>query len=76
MWSRGNLESNFDMCGEIKTGYMQEDSPVELFKVWASSIVVLLKAYPEKKEKKHGNVEKKRNMWMFVNLEEEDYIHL
>lgn len=50
------------MCGEIKTGYMQEDSPDELFKVWASSIVVLLKAYPEKKEKKHGNVEKKRNM--------------
>ena len=49
-WSNGHLESNFDMCGEIKAYHFkdQEDSPDELFKVWASSIVVLLKAFPEK----------------------------
>ena len=58
MCSHGRLDSNFDMCSEIKTtdlkDHMQEDPPDELFKVWASSIVVLLKAFPEKRKRNMG----------------------
>ena len=66
------------MCSEIKTfhfkAYRQQGSPEELFKVWASSVVVLLKAFPEKKQKKLGNVDLLRfgDISLNSNLEEED----